>query len=76
MDYGRYYDWNDPRNSELMDAMAQLRHVATRSEFLKLHAHQPGSLQAIEAIKSAIDFWAERETGHKEYFWGKPPSVG
>jgi hypothetical protein len=75
-EYGRWYDWNERSNTELLDVMAKLRHLTCRSELLNLHARQPGSLQAIEAIKSSIDFWAERETGYKEYFWGKPPSVG
>jgi hypothetical protein len=30
----------------------------------------------MEAIKQAIDDWAECEMGHREYFWGRPPSVG
>src|SRR5579872_2119084 len=37
---------------------------------------QPGSAAALESIMSCIDFWAEREMGSREFFWGKPPSVG
>jgi hypothetical protein len=39
-------------------------------------ARVPGSLMLVEAIKSAIDDWAEREMGHREYFWGGPYSAG
>jgi hypothetical protein len=34
------------------------------------------SKAALESIMSCIDFWAEREMGIREFFWGKPPSVG
>ena len=40
------------------------------------HAKVPGSLMLIEAIKSAIDDYAECEMGHREYFWGRPHSAG
>jgi hypothetical protein len=40
------------------------------------HAKAPGSLVLIEAIKSAIDDYAERETGSREYFWGRPHKAG
>jgi len=76
MKYAPWYDWNEPTNTPLMDAMATLRHVACQNELLNMHARQPGSLQAIEAIKSAIDFWAERETGNREFFWRGPPRAG
>jgi hypothetical protein len=56
--------------------MAKLRHLACRNEVVNPHAKQPGSRAAIDAICSAIDFWAERETGHREYFWGRPPRRG
>ena len=38
------------------------------------HAKVPGSL--IEAIKKAIDDYAECEMGHREYFWGRPHKRG
>jgi hypothetical protein len=40
------------------------------------HAKVPGSLMLIEAIKKAIDDYAECEMGHREYFWGRPHSAG
>jgi len=30
----------------------------------------------IEAIKEAIDNYAECEMGHRGYFWGRPHSAG
>jgi hypothetical protein len=75
-EYGRHYDWNDPQNSELLDALARLRHLGVKSEHRNPLTTRAGSREALEAIMSTIDFWAERETGNREFFWGKPPSVG
>jgi len=36
----------------------------------------PGSSIMIDGIKSAIDDYAERETGHREYFWARPHKAG
>jgi hypothetical protein len=74
--YDRYYDWNDPKNSELLDALARLRHLGVKNELRNPLTTQAGSREALEAIMSTIDFWAEREMGSREFFWGKPPSVG
>jgi hypothetical protein len=35
-----------------------------------------GSHVLVPAIMSAIDDYAERETGNREYFWGKPHKAG
>jgi hypothetical protein len=37
---------------------------------------QPGSYVLLQAIKQAIDNYAECEMGHREYFWGRPHSAG
>jgi hypothetical protein len=68
----------DPRNekSRLLAALAETRHLCTRAEEVLPCARVPGSLLLIEAIKSAIDDYAEREMGHREYFWGRPHSIG
>lgn len=29
--YPKHYDWDDPDNSELMDALAHLRHLGVRA---------------------------------------------
>jgi hypothetical protein len=36
----------------------------------------PGSYILIQAIMSAIDDYAERETGNREYFWNRPHKAG
>jgi hypothetical protein len=36
----------------------------------------PGSHVLVQAIISAIDDYAERETGNREYFWNKPHKAG
>jgi len=36
----------------------------------------PGSYILVQAIMEAIDDYAERETGNREYFWNKPHSAG
>ena len=74
--YPAWYDWNDPANTELVDSMARLRHLTCRNEVLNLHARKTGSQEALQAINSAIDFWAKCETGNGEFFYTKPPSVG
>jgi len=35
-----------------------------------------GSFERIEAIKKAIDDFAECEMGPREFFWGKEHSIG
>ena len=74
--YPTYYDWNDPENSELLNALARLRHLGVKNEHRNPLTTRAGSHEALEAIMSTIDFWAERETGNREFFWGKTPSVG
>jgi hypothetical protein len=75
-EFGRHYDWNDPQNSELLDALARLRHLGVKNEHRNPLTTRAGSSEALDAIMSTIDFWAEREMGSREFFWGKPPSIG
>jgi hypothetical protein len=49
-------------------ALWKVRHLCTRAEHVR--ASVPGSYILIQAIMSAIDDYAERETGNREYFWG------
>ncbi len=37
---------------------------------------QPRSYVLLQAIKEAIDDYAECEMGHRGYFWGRPHSAG
>jgi hypothetical protein len=39
-------------------------------------ARKQGSFVLLQAIKEAIDNYAECEMGHREYFWGRPHSAG
>jgi hypothetical protein len=75
-DYGRHCDWNDPENSELLNGPARLRHLTVKNEHRIPLTTRPGSREGLEAIMSTIDLRAERETGSRGFFWGKPPSVG
>jgi hypothetical protein len=36
----------------------------------------PGSLLLAEAIKSAINDWAEREMGARDFFYGRGHGIG
>jgi hypothetical protein len=69
------YDWNNPANNELLNALARLRHLGVRNEHRKSLTTQAGSREVLDAIMSTSDFWAERETGNREFFWSKPQSV-
>lgn len=48
--------------------------TCTRAE--QVRAKVPGSHVLVQAIISAIDDYAERETGNREYFWNRPHSMG
>jgi len=70
-----YYDpETDP--APLLNAMAELRRCCTQAEFATPFMRERGSFQCIEAIKKAIDDFAENELGHREFFWHKPHSAG
>jgi hypothetical protein len=36
----------------------------------------PGSYALIQVIKTAIDDYAEHETGNREFFWNRPHKAG
>jgi hypothetical protein len=50
--------------------------IYAREAAVMTHARVPGSLILIDAIRSAIDDYAEREIGHREYFWERPHKAG
>ena len=68
--------WYDPETdrSQFMAALWNVRHLCTRSE--RVRATVPGSHILVQAIMSAIDDYAERETGNRQYFWNKPHRAG
>lgn len=70
-----WYDRNT-ETSPFLTALAEARLECNRSENILAHAKQPGSLILIEAIKSAIDDWAEREMGARYFFYGRGHSIG
>ena len=70
-----YYD-AETETSPLLAAMAELRLVCTRAQYAVPYMTRNGSFQTIEAIKTAIDDFAENEIGHREFFWHKPHSAG
>jgi hypothetical protein len=60
--------------SQFMAALWKVRHLCTRAEHVRPTV--PGSYILVQAIMSAIDDYAERETGNREYFWNKPYGAG
>jgi hypothetical protein len=70
--------WSDPdvETSPFLTALAEARLECTRSENIVEYSKVPGSLILIEAIQSAIDDWAEREMGARDFFYGRGHSIG
>ena len=70
--------WYDPntKKSRLLAALEQTRRFCCNSEELITRARRQGSYALLQAIKEAIDDYAECEMGHPEYFWGWPHSAG
>jgi hypothetical protein len=68
--------WYDPESdpSHFMAALWRVRHLSTRAEHVSMTV--PGSAILVQAIMSAIDDYAERETGNREYFWNRPYGAG
>ena len=56
--------------SQFMAALWKVRHLCTRAEHVRMTV--PVSHVLVQAIMSAIDDYAERETGNRKYFWNKP----
>lgn len=59
--------WCDPEtdSSPFMEALWRARHLCTRAEHVR--ATVPGSHVLVKAIMSAIDDYAERETGNRKW---------
>ena len=70
--------WYDPstETSRLLAALDQTRRLACTSAEILPCTRQPGSYALLEAIKEAIDDYAECEMGHREYFLSRPHSAG
>jgi hypothetical protein len=50
--------------------------MCTRAEVTLPNMTVPGSHAMIQGVMHAIDDFAELETGHRGYFWGRPPRAG
>jgi hypothetical protein len=70
--------WYDPNTekSRLLAALEQTRRFCCMSEEIMPCVKQPGSYALLQAIKEAIDDYAECEMGHREFFLDKPHSAG
>jgi hypothetical protein len=70
----RKFVWYDPslNTSELMAELYKVRRMCTR----QIGGHNGESFDRVQAIKNAIDDYAELETGNREYFWDRPVSIG
>jgi hypothetical protein len=70
--------WYDPETekSRLLAALDEVRHLCCSAEQTVPYMRRPGSFMRLEAIKKAIDDYAECEMGHRDFFWGRPHSAG
>jgi hypothetical protein len=66
----------DTNPSQFLDALCRVRHLCTRVQAVLPHMRVPGSAALIEAIKTATDDYAERETGNREFSWNRPHKAG
>jgi hypothetical protein len=74
----RYAPWYDPETekSRLLAALSETRRLCCSAEQTVPLTLRPGSFMLIQAIREAIDNYAECEMGHRQYFWGRPQSIG
>src|ERR1700743_625294 len=73
----RYEPWYDPETekSRLLKALDEVRRLCCSAQETIPHTTMPGSFMALQAIKDAVDSYAECQMGHREYFWGRPHSA-
>jgi hypothetical protein len=69
-----WYDHENP--SKLLAALWEVRRLCTSAEQTHRITRKPGSYVRVEAIKKAIDDYAECEFGNREYFWNRPHKAG
>lgn len=62
----RYFQ-DDPDPPPFIKALAEVRQLATREGWCYFH---------VQAITVAIDQYAEKALGNREYFLNKPHSIG
>jgi hypothetical protein len=73
--YALYYD-PETDKSPFLDALWRVRHLCTRASATVPYICAPGSHAKVEAIRNAIDNYAECEMGSREFFWDKPHKAG
>jgi hypothetical protein len=62
--------------SPFLTAMAEMRHVCCQAEASVPYTRSPGGFASVEAIKDAIDDWAEHVMGARDFFYGRGHSIG
>jgi hypothetical protein len=70
--------WYDPSTENLrpLAALEQVWRLCNNSEEVMPCARTRQGYAALQTIKEAINDYAELEMGHRECFWGRPPSAG
>jgi hypothetical protein len=63
----KWYDEKAADNSPWLKALAEVRHRATREGWCYQH---------VQAITVAIDQYAEKALGNRDYFLNKPYCIG
>jgi hypothetical protein len=63
----KWYDEKAADNSPWLKALAEVRHRATREGWCYQH---------VQAITVAIDQYAEKALGNRDYFLNKPYGIG
>jgi hypothetical protein len=63
----KWYDDKAPDNTPWLDALAELRRQATREGHCAPH---------VQAITIAVDQYAEKALGNRDYFLNKPYGIG
>jgi hypothetical protein len=63
----KWYDPNAADNAPWIKALAEVRHMATREGWCYQH---------VQAIIVAIDQYAEKALGNRDYFLNKPHGIG
>jgi hypothetical protein len=70
--------WYDPEfhTSPFLTALAEMRRICCQAEFTVPYTRSPGGFASVEALKDAIDAWAEHEMGARDFFYGRGHGIG
>jgi hypothetical protein len=64
--------WYGPDVDKSKAVLWKLRQMCPR----QVVSHNGRSWDLVQAIQTAIDDYAELETGNREYFWNRPYRIG